>query len=365
MGSPRSAVPTDTAEYDLASWPAASRDALDFLVRELDVEPEWRSTTLVVPVARRMDVDDRIAYLNGTGTEAAPARPESTTDEAIYRPGWYQDPWGQAAYRWWDGTAWTGYAGPDVAPVVPSRSWFPRRGERDDAMAIRGGGIACAGVVTALVLGLGSALAMRAAGVAAGSLWIIVVSELGLWTGLLGACVLAVRRYGDGSLRRLGLTRLTGRDLWIGAVSGVAARFGVMILVIPFLPLFRNQTAPRKTSFTNGLLHRGGLAVLVVVTIVAVGAPIVEELFFRGLVQSVLTRRFGPTIGIWAQGVCFGAVHYTVGMTALQATVTMLSIGATGVFLGVLRWHFQRLGQGIVAHAVFNLIAVGVVYALT
>jgi Protein of unknown function (DUF2510) len=22
-------------------------------------------------------------------------------------PGWYTDPWGQDAYRWWDGTQWT------------------------------------------------------------------------------------------------------------------------------------------------------------------------------------------------------------------------------------------------------------------
>ena len=23
--------------------------------------------------------------------------------------GWYPDPWGQAATRWWDGTTWTGH----------------------------------------------------------------------------------------------------------------------------------------------------------------------------------------------------------------------------------------------------------------
>ena len=26
-------------------------------------------------------------------------------------PGWYPDPWQQAPYRWWDGTAWTSHTG--------------------------------------------------------------------------------------------------------------------------------------------------------------------------------------------------------------------------------------------------------------
>jgi len=32
-------------------------------------------------------------------------------------PGWYPDPWGQAATRWWDGSTWTGHtAQPGVSP---------------------------------------------------------------------------------------------------------------------------------------------------------------------------------------------------------------------------------------------------------
>lgn len=31
-------------------------------------------------------------------------------------PGWYPDPWGQAAYRWWDGTGWTASVSAPSAP---------------------------------------------------------------------------------------------------------------------------------------------------------------------------------------------------------------------------------------------------------
>ena len=32
--------------------------------------------------------------------------------------GWYDDPWGQAGLRWWDGTAWTGHAHPAQPPTA-------------------------------------------------------------------------------------------------------------------------------------------------------------------------------------------------------------------------------------------------------
>ena len=30
-------------------------------------------------------------------------------DSLVSPPGWYVDPWGQAATRWWDGFSWTGH----------------------------------------------------------------------------------------------------------------------------------------------------------------------------------------------------------------------------------------------------------------
>ena len=46
---------------------------------------------------------------------SGPTPPESTSGWSLPPPGWYPDPSGQPAWRWWDGAAW--------APVRPA----PRR----------------------------------------------------------------------------------------------------------------------------------------------------------------------------------------------------------------------------------------------
>ncbi|HXY91053.1 MAG TPA: CPBP family intramembrane glutamic endopeptidase, partial [Acidimicrobiia bacterium] len=105
------------------------------------------------------------------------------------------------------------------------------------------------------------------------------------------------------------------------------------------------------------------LGVVAVALIVVVGAPFFEELFFRGLVQGVLTRRYGGRAAICLQAIAFGLVHYQIGMSAGQAFLTFAMIMPTGFLLGVLRWRYERLGPGMLTHAFFNAMAVAVLIA--
>jgi len=172
---------------------------------------------------------------------------------------------------------------------------------------------------------------------------------------LFGACLVAVRRYGDGSLRELGLRRITKRDVPLGLLGGWIARTGAGFVTLVFLPFL-----PKVLQSTRGVasdLQGSTVTVLVTGAIIVVGAPFFEELFFRGLAQSAFTRRYGARVGVFAQAVCFGVVHYQVGMGAAEALMIFTATGSTGVVLGVLRAHYRRLGPGMVAHGAFNLVA--------
>ena len=91
--------------------------------------------------------------------------------------------------------------------------------------------------------------------------------------------------------------------------------------------------------------------------IVCVGAPFFEELFFRGVVQGVLTRRWGARVAIVVQALMFALVHYRRGMPLALTVATWSQIAVVGLFLAVLKWRYERLSPGMVAHGLFNALA--------
>ena len=279
-------------------------------------------------------------------------------------PGWYTDPWGLAPWRWWDGTAWTGFDR-DLVPErteVVARRVFPRRADRDQVGAIRGFWLA----VAAFLAGIGGSL--LCGWLAASRDWSdggrLLAAQFGLWTPLVGACLIAVRRYGTGSLRDLGLGGAGWRDLARGTLWGLGTRFGTAIAVAPFAP-FILKNAETRGNPINDALHGSTFTTIVTIGIVVVGAPLVEELFFRGLVQGALTARFGAWWALILQAVCFGSVHYQYGMSWKWALFTIASIGLAGLALGTMRWYYQRLAPGMLAHATFNAITIIVLLAVT
>src|SRR4029079_2479999 len=128
-----------------------------------------------------------------------------------------------------------------------------------------------------------------------------------------------------------------------GLVIGLVTRFGAGALAVALIQLF-SKDALRNTSETVIKLHQGALPIIAVTLILVVGAPFFEELFFRGLVQGAFTNGFGARFALFAQAVCFGFVHFRVGMSASQAIITVVTIGATGLVLGATRWHYEKLG---------------------
>ena len=220
-----------------------------------------------------------------------------------------------------------------------------------------------AGFVGGQVLSIALVLGAIVLGASSRSVVTLIVGELGLWAGLFGACKLAVRRYGSGSLRELGLVGLRRTDFGIGAVAALVVRVGTLILAVIVVIVFSLHDLAKDTSVTNEV-GISTLGAIVVTLIAVVGAPFFEELYFRGLVQGVFTRRYGSRAAICLQSVAFGLVHYQIGMNADQAILTFATIIPVGFVLGILRWRYNRLGPGMVAHAAFNAIAVAITLAV-
>lgn len=189
---------------------------------------------------------------------------------------------------------------------------------------------------------------------------VVIAGLVGLWIGLVGSAVLASRTWGSGHpAHDLGLSLRPWPDLPLGVAAGLGSQFVLIpLLYLPLRPLLPHldQTLAHPAQQLTGHAHGAGFAVLAL--FVVVGAPVVEEVFFRGLVLRSLERRLAglgarlaPVLAVVITAAVFGLAHG-------EGVVLAFGLGVFGVVLGVLAEWSGRLGPGIVAHASFNAVTV-------
>ncbi|MFN0029854.1 MAG: lysostaphin resistance A-like protein [Acidimicrobiales bacterium] len=201
---------------------------------------------------------------------------------------------------------------------------------------------AASGVAAAeAVLGDSVALA-PGAGLAA-----LALAQSPVWALQLATVATAVWARGRSWRWDLGL-RFRLIDLPVGLVAGVGAQFGIGLLyrlLEPWLDVNVEKAAEQ-------LIARGqGAAALVIMLLLwAVAAPVVEELLFRGLLQGGLARLLPGPAAVALTALIFAAGHFQL--------VQLPGLLVAGLVFGGLAHFHGRLGPAIVAHAFFNATTV-------
>lgn len=263
-----------------------------------------------------------------------------------YPPGWYPDPWRPGATRLWDGAQWTGWTSPAVAlhtPVDPPSPTFAPQGAVWVIVA----------TVAAIFLArfIGTELDYRGAGLATAVFYLIIFS------GMFGAAYGVSRRFGTGSLAADFGMRIRTIDIgW-----GLVALFASFVARVAFaIAVGVDDQVTRDLG--DGL--RDHTDVLVVFAIAAlIGAPLFEELVFRGVIQRSITKVAGPWVGVIGQGVLFGFYH-VVGAFDLTSVFYVGSLSVIGIVLGIVADRTGRLGAGMITHCLSNALALIAILAL-
>lgn len=186
------------------------------------------------------------------------------------------------------------------------------------------------------------------------SLGLLVVGLVGLWLGLGGTVVRACQRKGTGSLAADFGLRIERRDIAPGLAVGVLSQLVVVpLLYLPLHLLGADLDVSEKARETTDLASGAGIAVLAV--FIVLGAPLVEELFYRGLFLRSVSRRLGSRWAIALSACTFALTHFQ--------PVQFLGLLAFGVILAVLVERKGRLGPAIVAHMAFNATTVAILFA--
>jgi len=180
------------------------------------------------------------------------------------------------------------------------------------------------------------------------SLGAMVAGWLGLWAGFVGVPVLASRRKGAADLG-------TDFGLWgrWPDVAGAAAGAGCQLVALPALYfLIQRLTGDLDVSGpARDLTDRvDGVALVLVAVVVTFLAPVVEELFYRGLMLRAAARRLGRPWAVLGTSAIFGISHFQL--------VQFPGLFVFGVVLAVLAVRTGRLGASIAAHVAFNGVAV-------
>ena len=153
-----------------------------------------------------------------------------------------------------------------------------------------------------------------------GSVWLAVfggskdglgartAGQVGLWVGLVGIAVLASRRKGYGTLAAdFGFTARWS-DLGVGVAGALVATFVVVpVVALALRPIFGHPNVSKPVQ--DLVQQASGPKALVLVLVAVVFAPLVEELFFRGLLLRSLERRLGTAGAVALSSVFFGLAH--------------------------------------------------------
>lgn len=187
-------------------------------------------------------------------------------------------------------------------------------------------------------------------------IWGLALLQIPLWAGYLGIVVFAGRVKGNGVVADFGL-RQHAWDVPVGLVIGIVTQLVVLpLLYIPLLQLTGTDqddlSAPaRELADRAGSLPSWALFAV----LVGICAPVVEELFYRGLFLRSLTKRgLGPVAAVVVSSLVFAAVHFQV--------LQFAGLLVFGLVAGTLSVRTGRLGPAIWAHIGFNMTTVVALY---
>lgn len=178
---------------------------------------------------------------------------------------------------------------------------------------------------------------------------LIVPANLIEQIAMTGACLyVAGIAFRHGIRRGLGLTlRRWGVDLIRGAV-------GFLVILPPVLALngFTAAVLPEQWIHIHPYIEAAGtqhgLLMAMISLSAVVMAPLSEELFFRGMIQSMLRQRtHRPWVAIAITSVVFGLIHFEMPQ----------DVPALMLFGAALGYNYERTGRltgSIFLHACFN-----------
>lgn len=135
------------------------------------------------------------------------------------------------------------------------------------------------------------------------------------------------------------------------AVAAVLLPVLVSVVYLLFPGSFVSE--PLDTGIKLAFVTRG-------IFIAGVGAGVVEELLFRGLLMNAVIKKCGRVVGIFVPSVLFASLHI-IGMNfgLLSCIQVMVAGTMVGVMFSLIALEGCSIWNSAIVHAVWNMIIIG------
>lgn len=149
--------------------------------------------------------------------------------------------------------------------------------------------------------------------------------------------------------------RAVGPGVLVSMIPIAGAVFVADALIVALVSLAFPSARNAQADLFPGPGEFGVSELVSLLALVAVVAPIVEELLFRGLIYQYLRRHQSLAVAVSISAAAFAVVHFI--------PVLFPSLFGLGVVLALLVERYGSIYPAIVLHALNNTIAVLLVYA--
>jgi len=151
---------------------------------------------------------------------------------------------------------------------------------------------------------------------------------------------------------QIGLTKwASGRQLLTGVLTGIGLVVVSQIVSYAQIALF----GPHPEAVAEILkTHHGTINFIFDLASICVIAPFAEELLFRGVIFAGLVQRMPLWVAAGLSGIIFGAAH--------GDPWGFVPLAVTGTGLALLYYRTRSLWPNILAHSVFNAVALIALY---
>lgn len=177
--------------------------------------------------------------------------------------------------------------------------------------------------------------------------WVLALSALGLWLPFIFMLRWVARRAGIDFRQYFGMSFATTD--WLGIPLGVFCQVILMNVVNwPLNKWFPDTFNPQRieTRARDMVDAAHGAWFIVLFVVVVVGAPLVEELVYRGFIQGGLQSQIGSTWALVITAAWFTVVHLE--------PIEFPGLFAFAIVLGLCYRRTRRVGLSMVTHLAFN-----------